>query len=140
MPFCRSKLQRAALHPEVSANLRSVALVSTWSQLHICDLDRKVIDLKWQIAHSVLYTGARLAHRFGMHHIESLCFCQADDETLNHLFFNASWLAFWLLGYTSTYIPSIQPLVGLLLRSCCLCFWKHVVEQFLQSSFTCCWL
>ena len=54
----------------------------TWSQLHICDLDRKVIDLNWQIAHGVLYTGARLAHSFGMRHIESLCFCRADDETL----------------------------------------------------------
>ena len=47
----------------------------TWSQLHICDLDRKVIDLNWQVAHGVLYTGARLAHRFSMRHIESLCFC-----------------------------------------------------------------
>ena len=47
----------------------------TWSQLHICDLDRKVINLNWQIAHGVLYTGARLAHHFGMRHIESLCFC-----------------------------------------------------------------
>ena len=33
----------------------------TWSQLHICNLDRKVIDLNWQIAHGVLYTGARHA-------------------------------------------------------------------------------
>ena len=66
----------------------------TWSQLHICDLDRKVIDLNWHIAHGVLYTGARLAHRFSMHHIESFCFCRADNETLEHLFFLVAWVYF----------------------------------------------
>ena len=58
----------------------------TWSQLHLCHLDRTVIDLNWQIAHGVLYTGARLAHRFHMH-IDPRCSCAADDETLEHLFF-----------------------------------------------------
>ena len=58
----------------------------TWNQLHLCHLDRTVLDLNWQIAHGVLYTGARLAHRFHMN-VDPRCFCAADDETLEHLFF-----------------------------------------------------
>ena len=70
----------------------------TWSQLHICNLECKVIDLNWQVAHGILYTGARLAHRFRMQHVDSLCFYRADDETLEHLFLSASWLTSWLCG------------------------------------------
>ena len=58
-----------------------------WSQQHICDLDHKIIDLNWQIAHGILYTGARLVHRFHMQHVDSLCFCRAADETLKHHLF-----------------------------------------------------
>ena len=80
----------------------------TWSQLHICDLDRQIIDLNWQIAHSVLYTGARLAHSFGMRHIESLCFCRADDETLEHLFFECE-LARILVAWVYFNLYTINP-------------------------------
>ena len=83
----------------------------TWSQLHICDLDRKVIDLNWQIAHGVLYTGACLAHSFGMRHIESLCFCQADDETLEHLFFECE-LARILVAWVYFNLNTINPTAG----------------------------
>ena len=59
----------------------------TWSQLHLCPFDRLVIDLNWQIAHSVLYTGSRLGTRFNIANIDTRCFCRADEETLEHLFF-----------------------------------------------------
>ena len=83
----------------------------TWSQFHICDLDRKVIDLNWQIAHGVLYTGARLAHSFGMRYIESLCFCRADDETLEHLFFECE-LARILVAWVYFNLNTINPTAG----------------------------
>ena len=76
--------------------------------MHICDLDRKVIDLNWQIAHNVLYTNARLVHRFGMHHIESLCFCRADDETLKRLFFECE-LACLLVAWVYFNLYTINP-------------------------------
>ena len=112
----------------------------TWSQLHICDLDHTVIDLNWQIAHGVLYTGAHLAHRFGMRHIESLFFCRPDDETLEHLFLECELARILVHGYTSISIQSIQPQVGLPLRSYYLGFQRHDAEQFQQSSYTCFWL
>ena len=59
----------------------------TWDQLHICTLDRPIIDLNWKLAHGVLYTGARLAYDFHMAHVSPRCFCDAEDETLEHLFF-----------------------------------------------------
>ena len=83
----------------------------TWGQLHICDLDRKVIDLNWQIAHGVLYTGARLAHRFHMAHVESLCFCRTADETLEHLFFECQ-LARVLVAWVFQHLRRINPIVG----------------------------
>ena len=83
----------------------------TWGQLHICDLDRKVIDLNWQIAHGVLYTGARLAHSFHMAHVESLCFCRAADETLEHLFFECQ-LARVLVAWVFQHLRRTNPIVG----------------------------
>ena len=59
----------------------------TWSQLHLCHFDRIVIDLNWQIAHGVLYTGSRLGTRFNIASIDTRCFCRADEGTLEHLFF-----------------------------------------------------
>ena len=50
-------------------------------------LDRTIIDLNWKIAHGVVYTGAHLAYDFHMAHVSPCCFCDADDETLEHLFF-----------------------------------------------------
>ena len=111
----------------------------TWRQLHICDLDRKVIDLNWQIAHGVLYTGARLAHSFGMRHIES-AFVELMTRLSSICSSNASWLASWLHGYTPTQTQSTQPQVGLPLRSYYLGFRRHDVEQSQQPPPTCCWL
>ena len=82
----------------------------TWSQLHICELDRKVIDLNWQVAHGILYTGARLAHRFHMAHVDSLCFCKAGDETLEHLFFECQ-LAQILVAWMFQQLHNINPIV-----------------------------
>ena len=59
----------------------------TWCQLHLCPFDRLVVDLNWQIAHGVLYTGSRLGTRFNITSVDPRCFCRADDETLEHLFF-----------------------------------------------------
>ena len=83
----------------------------TWSQLHIYDLDRKVIDLNWQIAHGILYTGARLTHRFKMAHVDSLCFCRADDETLEHLFFECQ-LARLLIAWVFCQLSAINPIAS----------------------------
>ena len=58
-----------------------------WGQLHLCPYDRPVTNLKWQIAHSVLYTGARLGTRFRIASVDPRCFCGTDNETLEHLFF-----------------------------------------------------
>ena len=59
----------------------------TWSQLHLCTFDRLIVDLNWQIAHGVLYTGSWLGIRFNMTNIDPRCFCRADDQTLEPLFF-----------------------------------------------------
>ena len=82
----------------------------TWRQLHLCHLDRTVIDLNWQIAHGVLYTGARLAHRFHMN-VDPRCFCAADDETLEHLFFECE-LARILVAWVFFHLTQIDPTAG----------------------------
>ena len=86
----------------------------TWSQLHLCHLDRIVIDLNWQIAHGVLYTGATLAHRFHMH-VDPCCFCAEDDETLEHLFFECE-LACILVAWVYFHFPSIIIFMLLVLK------------------------
>ena len=58
---------------------------STWKQLFMMPLDRKVIDLNWKTCHGVLYTAARLSS-FGYNH-STLCFCGFPMETSEHLFF-----------------------------------------------------
>ena len=83
----------------------------TWSQLHICDLDRKVIDFNWQVAHGILYTGARLVHRFNMQHVDSLCFCRVADETLEHLFFECK-LARVLVAWVFQQLSNINPIAS----------------------------
>ena len=83
----------------------------TWRQLHICDLDCKVVDLSWQIAHGVLYMGACLAINFGMRHVDSHCFCAAADETLEHLFFECE-PARLLVAWVYTNLHHINPTVG----------------------------
>ena len=57
----------------------------TWDQLHICTLDRPVIDLNWQIGHGVL-----------------------DDETLEHLFFESE-LARLLVAWVYFNLMSCHP-------------------------------
>ena len=73
----------------------------TWRQLHLCKLDRTVIDLNWQVAHGVLYTGARLAHRFHMN-VDLAAFVQLTTRPLIIFSLNASWLAFLWHGFIST--------------------------------------
>ena len=58
-----------------------------WGQLHLRPYEWLVMDLNWEIAHSVLYTGARLGTRFGIASVDPRCFCGTDDATLEHLFF-----------------------------------------------------
>jgi hypothetical protein len=81
----------------------------TWAQLHITTLDHFVKDLNWKIAHGVLYTGSRLLHDFGMAHVDPQCFCRADEETLELLFFECrvarivtGWIFFNLLQVDPT--------------------------------------
>ena len=58
---------------------------TTWCSLFLLDLDRRVIDLNWKIAHGVLYTAERLSS-FGLP-VPLPCFCGAPVESLTHLFF-----------------------------------------------------
>ena len=57
---------------------------STWKQLFLMPLDRKVIDLNWNVCYGVLYTAARLSS-FGYNH-STTCFCGFRTETSEHLF------------------------------------------------------
>ena len=76
------------------------------------------IDLNWQIAHGVLYTGSR----FNMTNIDPRWFCRADDETLEHLFFEcelarllvAAWVHFnlWQICPTAAVFSVTELLFG----------------------------
>ena len=59
---------------------------STWKTLFFMPLDRKPIDLRWKVAHGVLYTAHRLVS-FGLS-VPSDCLCGHCDYTLEHLFFH----------------------------------------------------
>ena len=80
----------------------------TWSQLHLCPFDSLVIDLNWQIAHGVLYTGSRLGTRFNIANTDTRCFCRADEETLEHLFFECE-LACLLVAWVHFNLWQICP-------------------------------
>ena len=80
----------------------------TWAQLHMCSLDRRIIDLNWQIAHGVLYTGARLALDFNMANINPRCFCNGDEETLEHVFFQCA-LARLLIAWVFSRLLDCDP-------------------------------
>lgn len=78
----------------------------TWRSLHFMPLDRQVIDLNWKIAHGVLYTAERLAS-FG-YPFQTACFCGAQLEDLEHLFFSCplaqsgiAWIQSGLFLHTS---------------------------------------
>ena len=58
---------------------------STWKTLFSMPLDRKPIELCWNVAHGVLYTAHRLVS-FGLN-VPPDCFCGQSDETLENLFF-----------------------------------------------------
>ena len=87
---------------------------STWAQLFCFSLNRRVIDVSWQIAQGVLRTGQRLVSTFGMSHIPIACFCNPlSAESLEHLFFSCllapavlSWLQS-LMSHCSALIPSL---------------------------------
>ena len=70
-----------------------------------------MVNLSWQIAHGVLYTGARLAINFGKRGVDSRCFCATADETLEHLFFECE-LARLLVAWVYTNLNHINPTTG----------------------------
>ena len=67
--------------------LRPLHWPQTWKQVHMCHLDRTIIDINWQIAHGVLYTGVGLAYEFHMTNVNLCCYCGVDDGTLLQLSF-----------------------------------------------------
>ena len=86
---------------------------TTWRSLFFFDLDRKVINLNWRIAHGVLYTAERLSS-FGLA-VPLQCFCGAPVESLTHLFFACplaqsvlSWLQSLMFSF-SPMSPVLQP-------------------------------
>ena len=89
-----------------------------WRQLHLCKLDWTVINRNWQVAHWVLYTGAKLAHRFHIN-VDTGCFCAADNNTLEHLFFQCE-LARILVARVYFRLSHIDPTTG-----------QFTVEEFL---------
>ena len=59
---------------------------STWKTLFFVPLNRKPIDLCWEVTLGVLYTAHRLVS-FGLN-VPPYCLCGHCDETLEHLFFH----------------------------------------------------
>ena len=80
----------------------------TWSQVHLTSLDRPVVDVNWKIAHGVLYTASRLVDNFGMANIDVLCHCRADEETLEHLFFECIYARI-LVGWVYFNLMVVHP-------------------------------
>ena len=70
-----------------------------------------MVDLNWQIAHGVLYTGARLAINFRMRGVNSRCFFATADETLEHLFYEYE-LARLLMAWVYMNLHRINPTAG----------------------------
>ena len=70
-----------------------------------------MVDLNWEIARGVLYTGAHLAINFGMHQVDSRCFCAAADEMLEHLFFKCK-LARLSVAWVYNNLEHINPTAG----------------------------
>ena len=60
---------------------------ATWKSPLFMPLDWKSLDLRWKIAHGVLYTAHRLL-LFGLFDVPLACFCGHPAETLEHLFFH----------------------------------------------------
>ena len=74
----------------------------------MCNLDCTIINLNWKIAHGVQYTGACLFYNFHLANVSPLCFCGADDETLEHLFFECE-VAHFLVAWVFSHLQSIHP-------------------------------
>ena len=76
-------------------------------------LDRQVIDLKWKIAHGVLYTAEHLAS--SGYPFQMACFCGAQLEDLEHLFFSCplaqSGIA-WIQSLLFLHTPCCPSLVA----------------------------
>jgi len=85
---------------------------TTWRSLSFFDLDRKVIDLNWKVAHGVLYTAERL-FSCGLP-VPLSCFCGAPVESLTHLFF-ACPLAQSVLSWLQSLMFSFNPICPVLL-------------------------
>ena len=85
---------------------------TSWRSLFFFDLDRKVIDLNWKIAHGMLYTAERLSS-FGLA-VPLQCFCGAPVESLTHLFF-ACPLAQSVLSWLQSLMFAFSPMSPVLL-------------------------
>ena len=83
----------------------------TWRQLHIVDLDRKVVDLNWQIAHGVLYTGARLPSNLECVESTVVVFVRLPTRRLN-ISFSRCELARLLVAWVYTNVVRINPTAG----------------------------
>ena len=95
---------------------------TTWRQLSFCPVDRSAIDVAWQVAHGVLYTGDRLIS-FGYDY-DPNCFC-GSPETPSHLFFECA-LTQSILGWIQS----------LMFRASSLCpslLCRHVLFDFSAS-------
>ncbi len=84
----------------------------TWDQIHLTSLVRAMVDVNWKIAHGVLYTTSQLVNSFRMANIDPQCHCRADEENMEHLFFEChyshilvGWVYFNLMLYDATATP-----------------------------------
>ena len=78
---------------------------TTWDQVHIFPLDKRVASFRWKMSHDVLFTHAKLV-RFGLRQDPS-CFCGASCEDLQHLFVEcvlARELFPWIQSCISTFL------------------------------------
>ena len=109
---------------------------STWKQLFLMPLDRKVIDLNWKVCHGVLYTAARLSS-FGYNH-STICFCGFHMETSEHLFFSCplacsgiDWIQSLLFGFSPDEMRCIPRVLVYLLLVCKYLIWiQHNDHRF----------
>ena len=108
---------------------------STWAQLFCFSLNRRVIDVSWQIAQGVLRTGQRLVSTFGMSHIPIACFCNPlSAESLEHCFSRVRLLRLCYPGFSPS-CPAVLPSF----RLCCvnMCCLVLTVTNFVLSSWVC---
>lgn len=96
---------------------------ATWRTLSMFDLDRRVTDLNWKIAHGVLYTARRLS-LFGLS-VSPFCFCGPQVESLEHLFYYCP-LAQSVLSWVQSLLFVFSPMSPVILL-------RHVLFGFKTS-------